>query len=232
MCSHFAVWPFVWPTVAVPLHCLAVQAELRAPIVRRPCSSSVSCGPCGAYPTRTCMTGSRVGLLWPWPVACLSTNKDSLASPAPHSSANVATLPERLCMSHFLSCSFYKLSDDDSSELVISSLIVLPSWPGDAVIPMLPSGMLPLTILVHGSRGFRVHTLICRGSGLRLFSWIHGVLGAVAVIPWNPKNQKNRSCLPPSWTTEELGKRSSIERFFGRVFLFFHLQRPPLCGWS
>jgi len=31
---------------------------------------------------------------------------------------------------------------------------------------------------------------------------------------------------------EELGKRSSIERFFGRVFLFFHLQRPPLSGWS
>ena len=44
--------------------------------------------------------------------------------------------------------------------------------------------------------------------------------------------QKNRSCLPPTWTKEELDKRSSIERFFGRVFLFFHLQRPPLCGWS
>ena len=57
-------------------------------------------------------------------------------------------------------------------------------------------------------------------------------LGAVAVVPWNPKRQKNRSCLPPTWTKEELGKRSSIERFFGRVFLFFHLQRPPLCGWS
>ena len=42
----------------------------------------------------------------------------------------------------------------------------------------------------------------------------------------------NRSCLPPTWTKEELGKRSAIERFFGRVFLFFHLQRPPLCGWS
>jgi len=125
-------------------------------------------------------------------------------------------------------------------------------------------------------RGFRVHTLICRGSGLplffllspanshdapfaqrllmgavhlyqihprivrldaaywglRLIAWIHTVLGAIAVIPWNPKNQKNRSCLPPTWTREELGKRSSIERFFGRVFLFFHLQRPPLCGWS
>jgi hypothetical protein len=25
---------------------------------------------------------------------------------------------------------------------------------------------------------------------------------------------------------EELGKRTSIERFFGRIFLFFHLQRP------
>jgi hypothetical protein len=125
-------------------------------------------------------------------------------------------------------------------------------------------------------RGFRVHTLICRGSGLpilfllfpanahdapfakrllegavrlyqlrprivrldaaywglRLIAWIHATLGAVAVIPWNPKNQKNRSCLPPTWTREELGKRSSIERFFGRVFLFFHLQRPPLHGWS
>src|SRR5437588_10028314 len=119
-------------------------------------------------------------------------------------------------------------------------------------------------------RGFRVHTLICRGSGLplffllspanahdapfaqlllagavhlyrirprivrldaaywglRLIAWIHSVLGAIAVIPWNPGRQKNRSCLPPTWTKEELGKRSGIERFFGRVFLFFHLQRP------
>lgn len=124
--------------------------------------------------------------------------------------------------------------------------------------------------------GYRVHTLICRGSGLplffllspanrhdapfaqpllawavrlyhirprvirldaaywglRLIAWIHAVLGAVAVIPWNPKSQKNRSCLPPTWTKEELGKRSGIERFFGRVFLFFRLQRPPLSGWS
>ncbi len=68
--------------------------------------------------------------------------------------------------------------------------------------------------------------------GLGLIAWIHGVLGAVAVVPWNPKNQKNRFCLPPTWTKEELGKRSGIERFFGRVFLFFHLQRPPWCGWS
>jgi hypothetical protein len=47
-----------------------------------------------------------------------------------------------------------------------------------------------------------------------------------------PSRQKNRSCLPPTWTKEESGKRSGIERFFGRVFLFFHLQRSPLSGCS
>src|SRR5437868_7542846 len=148
MCSPFAVWPFGWPSVAVRLPCLQEKAEPRAPIARRACSSSVSCGPCGAYPIRTCMTGSRVGLLWPWPVTCLSTNKDSLAFLAHHNSANVATLPEHLSMSHFLSWSFCTRSDDDSSERVISSLTVLPSWPGDVVIPMLPLGTLPLTIPV------------------------------------------------------------------------------------
>jgi hypothetical protein len=88
--------------------------------------------------------------------------------------------------------------------------------------------------------GYRVHTLLCRGSclpllfflapanghaapfaqpllawavrlyglrprvirldagywGLRLIAWIHTTLGAVAVVPWNAKRQKNRSCLP------------------------------------
>ncbi len=125
-------------------------------------------------------------------------------------------------------------------------------------------------------RGYRVHTLLCRGSGLPLFfrlapatghdapfaqpllatavaldnlrprvvrlaaasggltliAWIHTTFGAVAVIPFNPKATKDLSCLPPTWTKDELGKRGSIERFFGRVFLFFRLQRPPLSGWS
>ena len=125
-------------------------------------------------------------------------------------------------------------------------------------------------------QGFRLHTLICRGSGLpvafrlapanghdapfaqpllalavhlsglrirvvrldaaywgaALIAWIHTTLGALAVIPWNPKRTKDRSCLPPTWTRAELGKRTSIERFFGRVLLFFHLQRPPLVGWT
>ncbi|HEV2461847.1 MAG TPA: hypothetical protein VGS80_26115, partial [Ktedonobacterales bacterium] len=54
-------------------------------------------------------------------------------------------------------------------------------------------------------------------------------------VPWNPKRQKRRDGLPPTWTADELGKRTSIERFFGRVFsLFslFRLQRPPFAGWS
>lgn len=126
--------------------------------------------------------------------------------------------------------------------------------------------------------GYRVHTLLCRGSGLPIFfllspanvhdapfaqpllawavhlyhirprvirldaaywglhliAWIHSVLQATAVIPWNPKRQKNRSCLPATWTKEELGKRSGIERFFGRVFLFFHGSRvrPSTAGLS
>jgi transposase len=71
--------------------------------------------------------------------------------------------------------------------------------------------------------------------GLRLIAWIHTTLGAVAVVPWNPKRQQRRDGLPPTWTADELGKRTSSERFFGRVFsLFglFRLQRPPLAGWS
>src|SRR5260221_497775 len=124
--------------------------------------------------------------------------------------------------------------------------------------------------------GYRVHSLLCRGSGLpllafvapanghdapfaqpllatavrlyrlrprlvrldpgywglRLIAWIHTILGAVAVIPWNPKRQQRRDGLPPTWTAEGLGKRTSIERFFGRVLVFFRLQRPPVVGWS
>jgi transposase len=124
--------------------------------------------------------------------------------------------------------------------------------------------------------GYRLHTLLCRGTGLpllfllsranvhdapfarpllelavrlfalrprvirldagywglKLIAWIHTVLRAQAVIPWNPKRQKRRDGLPPTWTADELGKRTSIERFFGRVLIFFRLQRPPVFGWS
>jgi len=68
--------------------------------------------------------------------------------------------------------------------------------------------------------------------GGALIAWIHTTLGAVAVIRFNPKATKDLSCLPPTWTKHERGKRGSIERVFGRVFLFFRPQRPPLSGWS
>lgn len=68
--------------------------------------------------------------------------------------------------------------------------------------------------------------------GRTLIAGIHQALGAVAVIPYHPKRTKNRSSLPPTWTRAELGKRSSLERCFGRVFLFFRLQRPPVVGWT
>ncbi len=124
--------------------------------------------------------------------------------------------------------------------------------------------------------GYRLHTLLCRGTGLpllfllsranvhdapfarpllelavrllplrprivcldagywglKLIAWIHTALGAAAVIPWNPKRQKRRDGLPPTWTAAELGKRTSIGRFFGRVLVYFRLQRPPVFGWS
>ena len=124
--------------------------------------------------------------------------------------------------------------------------------------------------------GYRLHTLLCRRSGLpvlfrlapanghdapfaqpllatavalyhlhprvirldaaywgaTLITWIHSTLGAVAVIPFNPKRTKDLACLLPTWTADELGKRRAIERFFARLFRVFPLQRPPLAGWS
>lgn len=158
-------------------------------------------------------------------------------------------------------------------DLIIDSAPILAWRRRD---PDAASGHAPAHHPTAFLRGFRVHTLLCRGSGLPLFfvvapanrhdapfakllltwavrlydlrprrirmdaaywglaliHWIHTALGAVAVVPWNPKNQKNRDRLPPTWTLAELGKRSSIERFFGRVFRFFGLQRPPVIGWT
>jgi hypothetical protein len=62
--------------------------------------------------------------------------------------------------------------------------------------------------------------------GLHLIVWIHTVLGAVAVVAFNPKN---RSCLPPTWTGEELGKRSAIERFGCLAFFSFFISNALPC---
>ena len=158
-------------------------------------------------------------------------------------------------------------------ELIIASAPILAWHRRD---PDAASGHAPAHHPTAFLRGFRAHTLRCRGAGLPrcfvvapanahdapcarpLLPWalrlddlrprvvrrdaaywgltlIHGshtALGAVAVIPWHPKNQQNRDCLPPTWTPAERGKRSGIERFFGRVFRFFGLQRPPVVGWT
>ena len=91
--------------------------------------------------------------------------------------------------------------------------------------------LLELAVRLLGLRP-RVVRLDAGYWGLKLIAWIHATLHARAVIPWNPKRQKQRDGLPPTWTAEELGKRTSIERFFGRVLIFFRLQRPPVFGWS
>lgn len=158
-------------------------------------------------------------------------------------------------------------------DLIIDSAPILAWCRRD---PDAASGHAPAHHPAPFLRGFRAHTLLCRGSGLPLFfvvapanahdapfakplltwaahlyqlrprvvrldaaywgrgliHWIHTVLGAVAVIPWNPKRQKTRHCLPPTWPAADLAKRGSIERFFGRVFRFFGLQRPPVVGWT
>jgi len=158
-------------------------------------------------------------------------------------------------------------------DLIIDSAPILAWRRRD---PDAASGHAPAHHPTPWLRGYRAHTLLCRGSGLPLFvivapanghdapfarplltwalrlyglrprvvrldagywgvalvQWIHATLGAVAVVPWNPKNTKNRDRLPPTWTLAELGKRSAIERFFGRVFRFFGLQRPQACGWT
>ncbi|HEX3643334.1 MAG TPA: hypothetical protein VHV10_18775, partial [Ktedonobacteraceae bacterium] len=67
ICLPCVVWPFVWSIVIVRLHYLLAKEEDLAPIVKRVCCLSVSCEPCGAYRTRTCMTGA-----CSWPALALA----------------------------------------------------------------------------------------------------------------------------------------------------------------
>ncbi len=52
---------------------------------------------------------------------------------------------------------------------------------------------------------------------------------ALALAFGLPLDPGGKPCIP---SPSQLCKRSSIERFFGRVFLFFRLQRPAYSGWS
>src|SRR5258708_4425366 len=84
-----------------------------------------------------------------------------------------------------------------------------PHSPSSTQIPPVVTGRLNLP----GALGRPAVQVDAGYWRLRLIAWIHTALGAVAVIPWNPKRQTNRSCLPPTWSADELGKRAAIERF-------------------
>jgi hypothetical protein len=99
-------------------------------------------------------------------------------------------------------------------------LPLLPLSPADAHDAPFASPPLTWAVRLYGIR-LRLIRLDAGYWGLRLIEWIHTRLGAVALIPWNPKRQKDRSRLPPTWTADEPGKRTAIERFFGCVFPWF-----------
>jgi hypothetical protein len=68
---------------------------------------------------------------------------------------------------------FCKLSEDDSSEPVTSSLIVPPSWLGGVVILMPLMGMLLLTIHVLSYEGFGyIHSSVAALAYLCSFSFL------------------------------------------------------------
>lgn len=282
-------------TLVTTLH-LLMLCRLAVRLAHRRCPPPVPAGPGGApriYSEESLLLLALLRTLWrlsyedmrdwlyDWPalaLACgLPLGKDGRPRiPCPSQQWKRgyqagAPLPEALFVLSVLTARRHRLIS--ARDLIIDSTPML-AWrrtDPDAAIGHAPA-QHPRPLL----RGYRVHTLLCRGSGLplffllspanvhdapfarpllewavrlyqvrprvvrldagywglRLIAWIHTALGAVAVIPWNPKRQKNRSCLPPTWTADELGKRGAIERFFGRVYLFFHLQRPHLCGWS
>jgi hypothetical protein len=73
--------------------------------------------------------------------------------------------------------------------------------------------LLAWAVRLYGLRP-RVIRLDAGYWGLRLIAWIHTVIGAVAAVPWNPKRQKNRSCLPRpgpprSWVNAPVSSASS-----------------------
>ena len=222
------------------------------------------------------MIGCVPGQPWRWPVGCQETPMADSVWPSPSQQCKrlrAAGAPPSEALFVLLVRAALCTGLTRARDLIIDSAPIL-AWrraDPDAALGHAPAHH-PRSLLL----GYRVHTLLCRGTGLpllfrlspanvhdapfarpllawavhlfhvrprvirldagywglKLIAWIHTALGARAVLPWNPKRQKKRDGLPPTWTAQELGKRTSIERFFGRTFIFFHLQRPPVAGWS
>ncbi len=47
---------------------------------------------------------------------------------------------------------------------------------------------------------------------------------------WAYRGPEECLCLPPTWTAQEFGKHSFVDRFSSHAFLFFRLQGPLLGG--
>jgi transposase len=274
----------------LPLCALAVR------IAQRTCPPPLPAGPGGArqrYSDASLLLIALIRILWrlslqdmhdwltSWPALALACGlpPDGQGRPQVPSPATMSKRAARLGAPAYEVLFVQTVRQALHTKLIGARDLILDSAPIKAWRQADPDAQVGHAPAQHPSawlRGFRLHTVICRGAGLplafrlapasghdapfaqplltlavrlyglrirvvrldaaywgpTLIRWIHTTLHATAVIPWNPKRTKDRSCLPPTWTRAELGKRSSIERFFGRILLFFRLQRPPLVGWT
>jgi len=282
-------------TVVRTLHLLAL-CRLAVRVAQRGCPPLLAKGPGGApqiYSDASLLLIALVRTLWRlslqdlhdwlvgWPALALACGLplDAQGRPRVPSPATMSKRAARLGAPAYEVLFVQTVRQALRTRLIGGRDLILDSAPITAwrlADPDAQVGHAPAHHPTAWLRGFRLHTLICRGSGLpiafrlapanrhdapfakpllalavhlyglrirvvrldaaywgpTLIAWIHTTLHAAAVIPWNPQRTKHRACLPPTWTRAELGKRTSIERFFGRVLLFFRLQRPPLVGWT
>ena len=119
---------------------------------RNPCCSSRSCARWSGCLTRICTIGLWPGPRLPWPAACHWVATDSPAFPVPPSRASAARPSARLCWEGLF---------------ILTVLIAMLRWLSgarDLITDNVPA-QHPRPLL----RGYRVHTLLCRGSGLPLF---------------------------------------------------------------
>ena len=162
-------WQCAWPIIGVLLPFQLGQVAHRALTVKSLCSSSHSCAHSGGFRIKICTTGSPVGQRWLWPVACQWEKMDRSAFEVKSQQwkrrhAAGAPLHESLFVLTVLHALRSRLIG--ARDLIIDSAPIL-AWKRadpDAAFGHAPA-QHPRPLL----RGYRVHTLMCRGSGLPLF---------------------------------------------------------------